>query len=111
MGDFLRGLGASIGYGADPNAGGSEAQLEQYRRMAAGNAKYDERAKAAGFNNGDEMIAYLRNQQNRSGGTTPTQGTFGRVREGAEDAAMMHPKNLFSYIGEALKRANGNDGY
>lgn len=107
MGDFLKGLGASIGYGADPN---SSNDLEAYKRQAMGNAQYDELAKSRGFKSGDEMVQFYRNRGNATGGTVgaPAAGSaadFARSKGGA----MMHPKNLFEYIGRAFQQATNGD--
>lgn len=99
MGDFLKGLGASVGYGADPNSGDS---LEMYRRQALGNAKYDEEARARGFKSGDEMVQFYRNRSQPTGGTIPAGADAEAARKGG---SMLHPANSLGYVLQRISEA------
>lgn len=108
MGDFIKGLGASIGYGADPKD--SSSDLEMYKRQALSNSKYDELAKARGFKSGDEMVQFYRNQGLRPEGSVRSSVLSRAANSNSiKDATMMHPKNLFDYIGRAFSQATNGD--
>lgn len=102
---FLSGLG--IG---EPETHSSE-DLENFRRMAVDNSKYDAEARRRGFKNGDQMVQFYRNRGNPFGGTVSRTdnsqaGAFAR----SQGPKMLHPKNLFEYIGRAYKEATEGNG-
>lgn len=79
-------------------------ELERIQREEAAKPatpEQDAAARKAGYKNHKEYMAWLRQSQNRSGGTTPRQ-----KKPSAEAAMSWHPRVLLDYVDKALSGAN-----
>lgn len=59
------------------------------------------RAKKNGFRNAEEMMAWARQRNQQSGGTT----SQGSVQSGWNGVKMLHPSNLLGYISNTMNDA------
>ena len=86
----------------------SSEQLEQAQRRDSAKpatAQQDADAKAAGFKNHKERMAYLRQRENRTGGTVESE------KKSASSSLLpaWHPKVLLEYVDKAIKDATKDD--
>jgi hypothetical protein len=103
MTDGVQRMGRKVAEPAPPAGMSSEEQLRaaQLEQAQGGTPEQEAAARRAGFKNYNEMVVYERNKQNKTGGTTG-KGLMDQLLEHP-----MHPRNMFNYINDALKKATG----
>lgn len=95
--DFLDDVMGAIG-GKKPKYD-SAAELKRLQKeQASATPEQEKRAKAAGFKNHAERVAYVRQKQNKTGGSV-------KGKPKTADPSVMHPAVLLDYVSQAIKGA------
>jgi hypothetical protein len=97
-------LASVTGESAKPSAAEELERIQREESARPATAEQDAAARRAGYRNHKEYMAWLRQSQNRSGGTTEAP-----KKPSARAAMSWHPRVLLDYVSDALKGANEKD--
>jgi hypothetical protein len=70
-------------------------------------AELDKRARAAGYRNHEQMVAFLRRRSEKTGGTV-TKPAKPAKKKGSDNAFSWHPKKLLEYTKKKWNDATGD---
>lgn len=102
--DFIDDFLNSVGYGKKAKKVDSSRQLENAQRRDAsskGTPAQEEEARRAGFKSHVEYMAYLRQRQQRSGGSTSR-----KAKPGLTTGTASHPISILNRVDAELEKAN-----
>lgn len=69
----------------------------------------EKHARASGFRNAEQMLLWSQQRQQATGGVVSGAAAPHTAAGGMHAAMAWHPANIFNYISEALRNANGGD--
>lgn len=107
--DWLNDLLSTV-TGKDSNASPT-GELERIQRREAekpATREQEAEARRAGFKNHREYMAWLRQRQQQTGGTTEGSGTR-QLKKGTDAAMSWHPARLLDYVSRAIDDATKKD--